>query len=86
MTNTRSFHLSHELFSGFNCIVDLDKVDSIQEIVDIVYNELVKTLEKYHFTALIEKLKSSKFHIHDVEFGDILISEPDTIYYICDHC
>ena len=86
MTNLRYFHVSHELFSGFNCVVDLDKVDSIQEIVNIVYNELLRTLKKHDFIALVEKLKDSKFHIHDVEFGEILISEPETIYYICDHC
>ena len=64
MTNIRFFHVSHELFSGFNCVVDLDKVDSIQEIVNIVYNELLRTLKKYDFNALVEKLKDSKFKLY----------------------
>ena len=35
---------------------------------------------------LSQKLKEIDFHIHDYGFGDILLSESDTIFFICSHC
>ena len=41
-----------------------------------------------NYPGLLEALKKEEntFHIHDTKFGDILISDPDKIVYVCAHC
>ncbi|MBM08477.1 MAG: hypothetical protein CMF69_02710 [Magnetovibrio sp.] len=86
MPNFRKFILSHELFSGYSSNVDLDVVESKNDIINFVHNEVHNLLVNNNFDILIKNLKESNFHIHDYEFGDILMSPPEKIFYICCHC
>jgi len=86
MTNVRWFHLSCDTFGGFKCIVDLDEMDCLEDIVKYVINSLNNMLILGNFEHLINKAKNMNFHIHDVDFGEIIMSEPNTIFYVCNHC
>lgn len=79
------FIASSELFSGFNVVIDVEKCNSMDDIINIFVDNLRKCLEIHNFEILLEKLKTLNFHIHDYTFNDILTGE-DKFYYICDHC
>ena len=55
--------------------MEQDDNHSILNNVNHIENKL-KKLEK----------EKEKFHIHDCEFGSILISEKEVIFYVCSHC
>ena len=77
--------ISDEHFSGFETTVDLDYVDSFEEICELVKKTLCTHLEQYKFDVLIDRANEKKFHVHDLEFGEILINPPE-ILWICNHC
>ena len=58
----------------------------MKEIVKVVINRIRNDIQKY--PQLIKELdkEEEKFHIHDINFGDILISDIDTVFYVCNHC
>lgn len=87
MVNFRIIEFSHKLFSGFQRMIDLDEVESIQDIIDFMYIQLMEYLHMGNLELLIQNLKESKtkLHIHDFTFGTILLTSPPVIIYICDH-
>ena len=85
--NYRRFVASSELFQGYTTTIDLNKCDSLIEIINIFVSRLQSVLIENKLEALVNKMNSgTRFHIHDYTFNDIRQSPPDTIYYICDHC
>ena len=86
MVNNRKFSISGSIFSRYDTTINLDLIDSIDDILIVVINRIREDIKNY--PGLLEELKKEeeKFHIHDKKFGDILMSEPDTIFYVCSHC
>jgi hypothetical protein len=86
MTNIKIFCISGGTFDGFETSIDMDNVESANEIIMSVVNKLYSTLQKMR--NLISQLdeEKSQYHIHDLKFGDILLGDIDRIYYICSHC
>ncbi len=86
MTNNRDFIISGSVFGEFKTSINLDLTDSNEEIVKLVINRIRNDIQNY--PQLIKELdkEEEKFHIHDVNFGDILISDVDTVFYVCNHC
>jgi hypothetical protein len=84
MVNLRSFTVSDELFLGFEVLVDLDQVDDLMDIVNIVYNKLINALGS--MSILVEKLKTRNFHIHDLTFEQLLVSDHRALFYVCSQC
>ena len=84
--HTRIFVASSELFSDFQVSISLYDVSTLDDIINQFKNELLNVLETNHFTNLIKKAKENIFHIHSKTIEDILTSESDEIFYICDHC
>jgi len=86
MTNNRDFIISGSVFGEFKTSINLDLTESNEEIVKVVINRIRNDIQKY--PQLIKELdkEEEKFHIHDVNFGDILISDVDTVFYVCNHC
>ena len=82
--NIRKFISSSQLFSGFSCDINLDYCDSINHIINIFKNELLSILSLHNFETLIENVNRSNFHIHDNTFEEILLSNKDRIFYICE--
>jgi hypothetical protein len=86
MTNNRQFCVSGSKFSQFSTIINLDLVDSIEDIINIVTNRIREDMKKYPQLLIELQKEIKKFHIHDVEFGNILVSNIDCIFYVCAHC
>ena len=84
MVNIRKFCISGGIFSGFETLVDLDKVESIQDIIFSVIDNLKVFLCKMY--SLSEMIDPLVYHIHDYTFEHILLSNPDEIFYVCNHC
>tara|TARA_B110000008_G_C16682619_1_gene449398 strand:- start:355 stop:603 length:249 start_codon:yes stop_codon:yes gene_type:complete len=77
--------ISCRTFGNFETELDLDYYNSTEEICEQVKRTLITTLEMHHFTYLIEQAKKIHFHIHDLEFGQILLLGDDATIWICNH-
>jgi hypothetical protein len=77
--------ISCEFFGGFTTEIDLNYVESKKDICDQIKRTLITTLTINNFTALVNKAEKIKFHIHDFDFGDILLMEGNKILWICNH-
>jgi hypothetical protein len=82
----RTFVCSSELFSEFKVSISLQEIETIDDIIQIMKQELIQVLQKNNFSRLIDKVNHSKFHIHSNTIEDILTSSINDIFYICDHC
>ena len=82
----RLFVASSELFSGFQVDINITEIDTLDDIVKIFLDRLIKVLKDNKFTMLVKKLNETKFHIHSHTLEEILTSERNTILYVCNHC
>jgi hypothetical protein len=82
----RVFIASSELFSGFEVEMDIRNIDTLDDIVNIFIDNLKKVLKEYNFEILHDSVNAKKFHIHSHTLEDILVSNKDEIFYVCDHC
>ena len=85
MVNFRQFQISGKHFWGFKRQIDLDLVDSSNDIIKIMKNKIKEFLKSENLEILIEKLNEKRYHL--ISLGKILIeTEPNSVIYICDHC
>ncbi len=77
--------ISCEFFGGFKTQIDLNYMDSKKDICDQVKRTLITTLHMNNFEALVIKAEKINFHIHDFEFGEILMMQPNKKLWICNH-
>lgn len=84
MIQTRLCEISSEFFGGFQHRVDLQGIESIDEIIALTISKLRGVLASHRFLDLVDKCDKAQWHIHTHTFEDIFTRE-DTIY-ICDHC
>jgi len=82
----RTLIASSELFSGFKVEINIQSIDTVDNIIKIFTDELKTVLKKYNFEILLESVNVGKFHVHSHTLEQILISNKDEIIYICDHC
>ena len=85
MPHYRTFIFSCDYFGGYTVKLDMDIVNRKSDIIICCVNELNKKLEDLNLHVLKEKLGvlKWKYHMHDVEFGTILVEDKE--YYICNH-
>ena len=86
MVNNRKFVLSDDLFQSFEMDIDLDVVETIEEIISLIVSMLFNVLGENKLENLESILKNRDFHVHDYSFEDVLLSESNKIFYICSHC
>ena len=81
----RTFTFSCPTFGGFKRKIDVNLCNSKQEIIERMICLLKQNIEKEDFYKLLEILNNNKklYHIHDYEFGHILLNDQE--YYICNH-
>lgn len=85
MVNYRVFQISDALFWGYSLKIDLDELDSCEEIITKIKLDLTTFLKKKNLQMLIEKVEAQTYHC--LEFGKILTkTEPNSIVYLCGHC
>jgi len=82
----RTFVASSELFSGFRVSIDIRYIDTLDNIVKIFLDELKLVLKQNNFEVLLEKIVDKEFHIHSHTLEQILTSNPDEIFFVCNHC
>ena len=80
----REFKISSKIFGGFTIRSDIRYISNNEEIGKLVKTELLKVLNGFNLTELQEICNKKEFHIHGVNFEDILLKK-DTVY-ICDMC
>jgi len=84
MSNFKKFCISGGQFSGYETLVNLDYVNSNDEIIKAVIANLYKTIQNmFSLESELDKEKA-KYHIHNKKFGEILLN--DEVFYICSHC
>lgn len=85
MSFIKKFCISSKLFSFYEKDIDVNSVESIDEIILLVVTELNDLLVKNNLEILSEELNKCKFHIHGFTFDDIKKECTSAKYYICDH-
>tara|TARA_Y100000389_G_scaffold97119_1_gene93897 strand:+ start:1065 stop:1322 length:258 start_codon:yes stop_codon:yes gene_type:complete len=83
---TRKFIASSELFCDYSLDISLLNIDTLDDIIEIFKNSLVKIFEENNLTNLKKKVNETKFHIHTYSIEDILTSDSKQVFFICDHC
>ena len=86
MPNICIFKVSDVLFQGFEILLDLDYYDSNEEICNQMKQSLIGFLENHNFEVLVLKAQDLNLHIHDVEFGTILLADEDDEVWVCGGC
>jgi ribosomal protein S15P/S13E len=84
MVFIRKFKISDVQFQGFQVNLDMDNIDTLEDICNGVKNALVTHLQENQFEILVSRARNIKFHIHDHQFGDILIKDED-VFWVCSH-
>jgi hypothetical protein len=90
MVNIRTCQVSSQYFWGFQHQVDLDKVNSLEEITTIVIEKMKKILSDNKFIVLVEMIEGERghpgmhFHIHST-FEKVLLTPTEEIIYVCYH-
>ena len=79
------FKISDKLFQGFEVDLDLNYYENIDDICKQVKETLLVHLDLYNFRILKDEAKKINFHVHDWEFGDMLLQEEETIIWVCNH-
>lgn len=82
---TRKFIASSDIFSNFQVDISLYNVTTLEDIIKIFVNSLKEVLEQNNLIMLVEILQKRKFHIHNYTIEEILVSNYDSIFYVCDH-
>lgn len=85
MVNYRTFRLSDEFYSYYKTIIDLDEVNSLEEIVEKVRQNLIHDLNNLGLEILAEKAKNKHFDTHGYTWGEVLLSENNKEFYVCGH-
>tara|TARA_B110000285_G_scaffold233027_1_gene305631 strand:+ start:5085 stop:5339 length:255 start_codon:yes stop_codon:yes gene_type:complete len=84
MVNNRVFCVSGSIFGEYKTIINLDMIESVDDILKTVIHRIKEDMKQY--PQILKQLDKEKFHIHDYEFGSILLSQPENIFYVCSHC
>ena len=70
-------------FGGYTCRMCVNDIDTVQQIIDHVVQELRRNLVDLNLEVLYKRLDEMKhlYHVHDYTITDIIINDRD--YYIC---
>ena len=65
----RTFVASSEIFSGYKVDIDIRRIETLEDIVEIFIRDLQSVLKKYNLEALLDKLNyGNEWHIHTHTF------------------
>lgn len=81
----RKFVASSKIFSGFTTEINIVFISTINELCKQFKENLKEILQTHHLEILLEKLEKCNFHVHSHTIEDILTSNKNDIFYICDH-
>ena len=84
MVNLRKFIISGSIFDKYETHINLDIIDSIEEIVKISKKRIENDIKNY--PEILKIFNNLDFHVHDYTIADILLSEHNKVFYICSFC
>jgi hypothetical protein len=84
-SDERIFIISSDIFSNFQVPISLYNISTIEDIIIIFKEKLKNVLLKNNLTKLVDTLEKKNFHIHSYKIEDILTSNYEDYFYICDH-
>ena len=84
MVNLRKFIISGSIFDKYETDINLDIIDSIEEIIKIIKKRIENDIRIY--PEIFKIFINIDFHIHDYSIADILLSEHNKIFYVCSFC
>ena len=85
-SDKRTFIVSSELFSDFQTDISLYNIETLDDIITIFKKKLTDLFLEHKLTQLANIVKNKNFHIHSYTIEEILVSSPESYFYICDHC
>ena len=77
--------ISCEFFGGFTTQIDLNYMDRKEDICEQVKRTLITTLQINNLLSLADRAGKISFHIHDLDFGQILMMQSNEKIWICNH-
>lgn len=86
MVNLRKTCISGGTFWGYETYVDIDEIETLEDIINKSISNLKNDLNNLKLVELVNNLDPRVFHIHSTDLGNILIGDSDIIIYICNHC
>lgn len=93
MPYIKRFCISGSVFWGWHTNIDLDDMNSMEDIIQIVRQRLrawvdtaARVTQQDDMHGLYKAIEDLTMWCHDMTFGEILVSDIDTIYLChCDH-
>ena len=83
----RTFQISATLFWGWQSVIDIEKYDTIEKIIELVKTDLKQFFKKANLEELAEKVATMNLHCHmDTQSLFYNSSRENEIIYLCDHC
>ena len=79
----RTIQFSCDLFWGYRVEIDINPLNSIEEVVEKSIANLTDFLIKNNLIVLKEKLEKKKYYIHDMTWFDILQNSDHKVYVCC---
>ena len=65
MVNNRTFCISGSIFSRYQTIINLDIIDSIEDIINVIIKRIKDDMKNYPRILLELDREEKKFHIHE---------------------
>jgi hypothetical protein len=76
---------SDNLFQGYEVVLDVNYYENLEQLCKQAVTTLKNHLNLHKFELLIPKLEEKDFHIHDLQFGEILLMSQEETVWICAH-
>jgi hypothetical protein len=88
MLGHRIFQISDDLFWGYRVVIDVNRVESLRDAIQLVKDDLILYLKHRNLMTLAEKVSVLTLHMHEpmCAFSELLSNtHPDQILYLCGH-
>lgn len=86
MVNLRKTCISGGVFWGYETLVDIDEIETLEDIKNKTITNLKSDLNRLKLVELVNIIDPRVFHIHSTNLGDIFTSEPHLVIYVCNNC
>jgi hypothetical protein len=86
MVNLRKTCISGGVFWGYETLVDIDEIETLEDIKNKTITNLKSDLNRLKLVELVNNVDPRVFHIHSTNLGDIFTREPHFVIYVCNNC
>ncbi len=83
----RIFQISHELFWGYRLQINLQTINSYDDAINLIREDLIRFFQSRNLELLVQKLNEINFHVHQPNRPFELWHETDIndIFYVCEN-